>query len=215
MSPSPVIRHPSPAFQRELAVTVSARAVLVDIQAVRSLFGCAAENILHRVDDATREDHIRWVFNLSAGEGHRRELRFWVREIIAPETCAGLTLGAVVDMILGEREQFLRGKLEIEWVCHHQTISALLRTKALNLHGTTIPRHALDNFLRTRWIGSDAGPAIMPGGASVPASRVMACGGTPSAPEKDTVTRQSARNVNGKHASIPARKTFAKHRVEA
>jgi hypothetical protein len=141
-------------LQREFSMSVSTRAVLVNIEAVRSVFGVAAETVLDRVDDATREDHLRWVFNLSAGDGYRRELRFWVREIIAPETCTRLGLGKVVDIILGKREQFRRGELEIEWVCNHKTISALLSTKALCLHGTTVPRHALDNFLRTRWIGT-------------------------------------------------------------
>jgi len=137
-------------------MNVSRRVVLVTLDSARSHFGCNAETVLHRVDDATRPDHLRWVFNLSAAEGHRRELRFWVREIVAPETCARLTLGQVVDLILGRRQNFRRGELEIEWVCNHMTISALLQTKTLKLHGATIPRYTLDNFLRTRWIGGCA-----------------------------------------------------------
>lgn len=129
---------------------------MVNIGFVRAHFGCVAETVLRRVDDATRADHLRWVFNLSASKGHRRELRFWVREVIAPETCARLALADVVDLILGRRQTFRRGELEIEWVCNHMTISALLRSRALKLHGTTIPRSSLCAFLKSRWIGGPA-----------------------------------------------------------
>lgn len=131
----------------------SERVAFVTLAAVRSRFGCAAETVLSRVDDATREDHLRWVFNLSATGGYRRELRFWVREIVAPETCGRLTLAEVVDLILGRREHFRRGELEIEWVCNHMTISALLRSRALKLQAGKIPRSSLCAFLKTRWIG--------------------------------------------------------------
>ena len=129
------------------------RVVLVDVYLVRAHFGCTAENIFRRVDDATRPDHLRWVFNLSVGKGRRRNLRFWLRELIEPETCAGLTLGQVVDLILGRRQNFRRGELEVEWVCNASLFTRLIHARALILHGTTIPRQALANFLRARWIG--------------------------------------------------------------
>jgi|SRR5579859_2607684 len=132
---------------------VSGRIMLVPLRAVRAHFGSDAETVLRRVDDATRHDHLRWVFNLSAAKGHRRELRFWVREIVAPKMCGRLTLGQVVDLILGRRQNFRRGELEIEWVCNSTTITSLLRASALSLHGSTVPRHSLESFLRTRWIG--------------------------------------------------------------
>ena len=125
---------------------VAGRIAFVTLATVRSRFGCAAETVLRRVDDATRPDHLRWVFNLSAAEGHRRELRFWVREIVAPESCGRLTLAQVVDLILGRRQNFRRGELEIEWVCHPSTITGLLRAKALSLEASTIPRSSLANL---------------------------------------------------------------------
>jgi hypothetical protein len=133
--------------------TFSRRIVLVPLHSVRAHFGCAAETVLRRVDDATRSDHLRWVFNVSAARGHRRELRFFARELVEPETCARFRLGEVVNLILGAKENFRRGELEISWVCNHMTISALLRNKALFLHGATIPRQVLASFLRVRWVG--------------------------------------------------------------
>lgn len=132
------------------------RVVLLPMGAVRAQFACAAETVRKRVDDATRPDHLRWVFNLSAGKGLQRELRFWAREIVAPETCARLKLGEVLNLILGRREYFHRGELEIEWGSEAQTISNLLRIKALTLRDTTIPRASLYAFLKSRWIGGCA-----------------------------------------------------------
>jgi hypothetical protein len=120
---------------------------------VRWIFGCDDDGIRRRVDDATRPDCLRWVFNISAGTGRQRELRFCPHELAEPQASAGLTLDQVLDLILGQRNQFPRGELAIAWVSSHSTISALLKMDALRLRSKGIPRESLSAFLKSRWIG--------------------------------------------------------------
>ena len=178
--------------QRGFARRISARAILVPMAVVRALFGSDDDEIRRRVNDATREDHLRWVFNLSAGTGVQADWHFWARELLAPEMCAWLSLSAVIGLILGRRRQFRRGELQIEWVCHPTTITHIIAAGELTLQGSTVPRDSLDNFLRSRWCGVKFGRD----GVSPSLNKF-------TAPETDTGTTVLSRN--GQPASIPAR----------
>ena len=91
--------------QRQLNLSISQRTVLVTVDMVRAARGVDADTISAQVDAG----ELRWVWDVSNGTGAVRELRFWAREIIAPELCAELTPAAVVKMILGADRARWRG----------------------------------------------------------------------------------------------------------
>ena len=95
----------SVAQQRQLNIPVSARTVLVTTEVVRAARGVDADTVSAQVDAG----ELRWVWDVSNGEGDVRELRFWAREIIAPETVTDLTPAAVVGMVLGKDRARWRG----------------------------------------------------------------------------------------------------------
>jgi len=88
--------------QTALALSLSQRTVLVTMETVRAVLGLDAETITQRVDSG----ELRWVFDVSAvtaeaqGSG-LRELRFWSKELIAPEFCRGVTPDQAADQIVG------------------------------------------------------------------------------------------------------------------
>ena len=143
-------------FQVPLALKLSARTILVDLQSVRAARGLDAESIIAMVDNARHPDHLRFVFNVGLGEA--RELRFWTTEIIAPESVTHLGRDEVINLILGQRETFRRSEIEIQWVISALHISNLVKSGQLleTKEGPTrgrLLRSCLANFLRSRWIG--------------------------------------------------------------
>lgn len=89
--------------QTALALSLSQRTVLVTMETVRAALGLDAETITQRVDSG----ELRWVFDVSAvtaacaERNGRRELRFWSKEIVAPEFCRGVTPDQAADQIVG------------------------------------------------------------------------------------------------------------------
>lgn len=91
--------------QRHLNLSISQRTVLVTLDMVRAVRGVDADTITAQVDAG----ELRWVWDVSTGEGAIRELRFWAKEIIAPEFCAGLKATKAVAEILGSDRARWRG----------------------------------------------------------------------------------------------------------
>jgi hypothetical protein len=93
------------ATQRPLGLALSQRTALVTMETVRAALGVDAETIWMRIECG----QLRWVFDVSAvtnsQPGRLRELRFWAREVIAPETCRELAPEAVVDQVVGVKER--------------------------------------------------------------------------------------------------------------
>ena len=83
---------------------ISHRTVLVKIDMLRALWGVDSETISAKVDAG----EILWAWDVSAGRGEVRELRFWVRELIAPETVR-LTPAQTIQSVLGEGRTRWRG----------------------------------------------------------------------------------------------------------
>ncbi|MDE2098209.1 MAG: hypothetical protein KGL39_13220 [Patescibacteria group bacterium] len=180
--------------------TNAGRADLVTVSAVQYLSGLRYDLVRRLVDGGDFfHPGFQWVWNFSVCTEGERDLRFWAREVIAPETCGDLGLGAVLDIILpATRNHFHAGEVTRMFSLTH---TALMRLRGqlggrLQTSGSFYTRAGLEHFLRTRWIG-----VHIPSSASQ--FRPVMTRTTP-APEKDTETRQSA--LNGKLASIPARR---------
>ena len=91
--------------QRHLNLSISQRTVLVTSDMVRACRGVDADTITAQVDAG----ELRWVWDVSTGEGDIRELRFWAKEIIAPEFCKGMKPAKAVTEILGSDRARWRG----------------------------------------------------------------------------------------------------------
>ena len=134
-------------YQPRLNLRLSARTVLVDLATVRAARGVDAESVLAAVDAG----ELRGVFDVSASaDGGIRELRFWMRGVIAPETVAGLGTEAIIQLVLGDRATYRRGELEVQWVMSHVTVMRLIRSGEFKLHGREVTTESLRKFLRSR-----------------------------------------------------------------
>ena len=95
------INGPCGTHQKRLNLSLSARTVLVTTDAVRAALGVDADTIAAKVDAG----ELRWVWNVALGR-EIAELRFWAREIVAPEFVADYTPAKVVAEILGIRSRW-------------------------------------------------------------------------------------------------------------
>lgn len=143
--------------QRALSLRVEQRTVLVTVDAVRGKFVCDAESVWAMVDNG----ELRWAFDVALGLGgsssssssnHKRKLRFWTRELIAPETTRGLELDAVVASILGvHRTELRRGEIERQWIVSAQHVMRLVKSGQLKLSRPGhITRASAAAFLKAR-----------------------------------------------------------------
>ena len=143
----PMVNGPIVSAQRLFNLPISARTVLVDLQTVRAARGVDAESIVALVDNG----ELQWVFDLGLGGGDIRELRFWAREIIAPETVTNLKLSAVVDSILGNGATIRRGEIERQWVISAPHVMRLVRAEEIKeIAPGKICRLSLVKFLTSR-----------------------------------------------------------------
>jgi hypothetical protein len=130
----------------------SPRVKLVPLAILRWLFGLDAEAVIARVDEARRAGHIRFAFDIGLGQA-ARELRFWVKEFVAPKEAKEFSIEGVIADILGARPSFPRGELEIEWSLSAQQIGRLLRAGKISERRHLILRQSLETFLNARWTG--------------------------------------------------------------
>lgn len=130
-------------------VPISPRIVFFTLGIVRSVRGCDAETVLNSVGDATHPHFLRWVFNVAVKPGGRHDLRFWKNEIWGS---AGKWAepGNVIAQILGGRQSFPRGEIEVQWVLTSTTLSRLIRAKELAEENGELPRASLAAFLERR-----------------------------------------------------------------
>ncbi len=129
---------------------INPRIVFVTLEVIRAVRGCDAETVLKSIGDATRPNLLRWVFDVSPSVGRKiRELRFWKAEIwshadkwAAPEV--------IIPQILGTRQGFSRGEIEIQWVVNSTTISRLVNAGELTEVNHKLTRASLAAFLERR-----------------------------------------------------------------
>lgn len=122
---------------------------------VRAVRGLSEVQLQMEVDCG----RLLWVWNVAANSGARnRDLRFWAREVIAPEMCILLTPTRVVGMLLGDgtRQHWSIAELSLLLMCSKQHVHDLIRTKALpkakHENKAIIPRAGLQRFLTERML---------------------------------------------------------------
>ena len=133
------------------------RVQLVTAEVVATMRGISRENVYELVDGGT--DTFMWVFNV--GQGNKRELRFWTRELREPVAVRDFHLDEVVRQIVPRRDlvpgQFC-GMPNWELV----DLLRLTRPALMDLRdelcgearsgGIYYPRPAIEDFFRRRWL---------------------------------------------------------------
>ncbi len=136
------------AIQRKLALEISARSALITLEAVRIARGCDAESVLNCVGDATHPKFLRWVFDLAIGK-EIRNLRFWKDELTG-DVEKWCEPSVTVSKILGDRQAFPRGEIEILFTTHSAPITRLVRAGELVEVNRQLTRASLAAFLERR-----------------------------------------------------------------
>ena len=162
------MRATAPIQQRCLPLEISARSALVTLETVRITRGCDAESVLNCVGDATHPKFLRWVFNVALlAEGQIRELRFWKDEVLEAAQQHRPTANGradlpvclvdkwaepmtVINKILGNRQSFPRGEIEVQWTINATTISRLVKAGELTEFNKALTRASLADFLQRR-----------------------------------------------------------------
>lgn len=131
-------------------LAVSQRTALVTVDFVRACLGVDADSVLARVDAG----ELRWVWDVSSGQGKVRALRFLSRELAAPERVRNLTPRAVVAELLGNRNRWRGVEVAQLLLVSRTQIFRLHKANELSgdiVSGTLwVPRPALENFLLGR-----------------------------------------------------------------
>jgi hypothetical protein len=76
---------------------VDYRPVLVPTYVAMATLGVPAEQVWEMVDCG----ELRWVWDVSVAEDRRRELRFWLSELMAPQLARAYATEHVVDRVVG------------------------------------------------------------------------------------------------------------------
>ena len=96
---------------------------MLHLDVVRIVRGCDSESVLRAVCDATHPQWLRWVFNLAVDPTRRnRSLRFWKDELSGTVE-KSITPALAIEKILGQRREFPRGEIEIQWCLHSSTLA--------------------------------------------------------------------------------------------
>lgn len=141
-------------MQSLLNLPLSHRTVLVSMEVVRAVQALDWESIMAKVDCG----EFRFAFDISAaarGSGHCAEWRFWVREIIAPESCAGLEMPRGIEMIINTTRPRL-SRIETAHIlgCTRTHVMRLVDSGFLIADAAAadrfITRASLQDFLKTK-----------------------------------------------------------------
>jgi hypothetical protein len=129
------------------------------IETVSCVTGVAVDELYELVECG----NYLWVWNVSAGVGARRELRFWCREINSPATVLNLTLNAAITAILPRRARDAGRQDGL----YYWEFRNFLRISKSTLKGLRqeltpsgpegnlfVPLTSLEDFFRRRWLGN-------------------------------------------------------------
>lgn len=149
--------------QRHLNLSISNRTVLVTGDMVRAALGVDADTITAKVDAG----EFRWVWDVTAVEGREarvegriRELRFWAKEIVAPQFVARLGVREALAEILGQDRQRFRGTELQHLLLVSRPQIKRLRDEGLlagEIVGSTlwVNRSVVETFLTKRLVNSE------------------------------------------------------------
>jgi hypothetical protein len=134
---------------------------LIDLKGAAFLRGKSMRAMQHLAEGGTRhgrqgelfEPGLEWVWNVGVNPAsEKRNLRFWPREVIAPETCRELTLLAVIDLVLPTGlHRFAPSQVAELLLCDYQHLYNLKAAGQLPRR-TFTSRAALIKFLTKRFI---------------------------------------------------------------
>jgi len=135
------------------------RTILTSVGAAQWASGLHRDVIHERATGSSLFDGYRWVWNIAPDrEGELPLLRFWTREIIAPETTRRLSLDQVIKSILPtKRLTYHTGEVETTILSISGQTLMRLREELngkLATNSSFFPREGLEKFLRTRWLGA-------------------------------------------------------------
>jgi hypothetical protein len=140
--------------------TENHRTLLIKADTVRHFTRLGLNEIRERADGDSLFGGFIWVWNVAADpDGEMRDLRFWAREIVAPETVKGWSLDRVIKSILPtKRSQYAAG--EVRDTVLGLSGQALMRLRSelngqLAANSSFFPREGIENFLRDRWLGAN------------------------------------------------------------
>lgn len=132
------------------SLAISPRCTLVTLEFVRSLRGCDAESVRAAVGDATHPRWLRWVFDFSTLiSGKKRELRFWKSDVMG-EVDRWMEPAQAITRILGTRDRFARGEIEVAWTVHPTTISRWIAAGEITEINQKLTAESLAAFLERR-----------------------------------------------------------------
>lgn len=114
------------------------RLALVKIEVAAFVLGKPSDQVWKMADQGT----LRHVFNFQSEGAARRDGRFWLDELKAPEKFCRLESGRAIDSIVGTRER-------LNWLDCLGLLS-LSRTPLTRLCETGELRHKIEG--RTRWV---------------------------------------------------------------
>ena len=120
------------------------------IDAVHLMTGDPLERIYGRVDTGA----LLWVWDISAGDGQKRNLRFWTREIAEPGTTDTLRIDEVISQVIPARP-LRQWEFALKFQVHRFTMIHLRsELEVQEREGRIlIPRASIEKFLRNRWCG--------------------------------------------------------------
>ena len=110
-----------------------------------------------------------WVWNVAVNPaGEKRDLRWWIGEVLAPKRQAALTLEQViVRLVPPHRREFPAGEVCRLLQVRPITLSELRGELqgALRSNSGFYPRAGLVKFFQTRWLGQAGATGATEGGA--------------------------------------------------
>jgi hypothetical protein len=142
------------ARQGELPLRRSFRPVLVDVNRAMECLSYGIEVVNQLVDTG----ELKWVFDVGSGAG-RRELRFWLGELLLPEAQREKPLTEVLNAIAGHStmSELRASTVGDILLLRRPSVWRFVVTGELNGrqagHVQWINRAALVSFLGRRWIG--------------------------------------------------------------
>jgi hypothetical protein len=142
------------------------RTILATVGAAQFCSGLHRDVLNGVVDGPALFDNYKWVWNVAADpEGEIKCLRFWSRELIAPQTVKGWNLDRVIKSILPPgRKQYHSGYVETTLLSISGPLLMDLRPQLngqLAANSSFFTRQGLEKFLRARWLGAERTEGVL------------------------------------------------------
>lgn len=133
------------------------RDALGDISLAVHILGWDQSTIMEMVQSGG----LLWTWNVASDlGGARAEWRFWIGELVAPDTQRTQKLDQVVECVVGKREMVDLSVFSVKELLRvsRQQVHRLIETNQIagriSNHVGWVPRASLVGFLKNRWTGN-------------------------------------------------------------